>query len=482
MAPIGTSGYEIGQEAIRNQGVPTMGLRLKQRGTGASDDTFGSKSHADEATAESSLAARKRAAVELIRKHDPALRSTARRFSICRDDAEDAYQRGIEILLSKAPNTDPRQLLPWARTVIKHEALAIRKGRERLLGRPPANQREDEGEDWIHLIPWQGSGPDERAEKRELVDRSREALAKLKPHELKALTQLAEGYSYAEIASLNGWTRTKVNRCLAEGRARFRSVFRESETGERCASLEPLISASCDGELEGPDLTEVRNHLAACGHCRATLRAFRAAPKAAAALLPAVPHSQSLWEKAQELAISTQLRIQGIGRGSDQPLSVVAASGGTRGAGAAALAKLATVCLGTAGGAAACVAVGVLPAPEIGGKNERPAAIERPAERPQPVEASTPEPTAPAPATEAAGNSQPEAPPSPGSRESGKAQAQQPQPAPAPTPVEQEFTPEAAGTPVPAAAPPPPAPSAGSSSSPGSPSVPVGGGGGEFGP
>ncbi len=201
--------------------------------------------------------------------------------------------------------------------MIKHEALAIRKNRERLLGRPPAAEREGEGEDWIHLIPWQGSGPDESAEKRELVDRSREALAKLKPHELKALTQLAEGYSYAEIADLNGWTRTKVNRCLAEGRARFRAVFRESEAGERCASLEPLISASCDGELTGPDLTEIRNHLAACGQCRATLRAFRAAPKAAAALLPAAPVSQSLWEKAQELAISAQLRLQGLGRGSE---------------------------------------------------------------------------------------------------------------------------------------------------------------------
>jgi DNA-directed RNA polymerase specialized sigma24 family protein len=107
-----------------------------------------------------SPAGRKRAAVELIRNHDVALRNSARRFSICGDDADDAYQRGIEILLSKAPTTDPRQLLPWARTVIKHEALAIRKARERMLGRPPVAERMEESEDWIHLIPWQGSGPD----------------------------------------------------------------------------------------------------------------------------------------------------------------------------------------------------------------------------------------------------------------------------------------------------------------------------------
>jgi RNA polymerase sigma factor (sigma-70 family) len=438
-------------------------------------------------------AARKRAAVELIRNSDRELRKTARRYSMCSEDADDAYQRGIEILLSKAPTTDPRQLLPWSRTVIKHEALAIRKTRERVLNQPVPASRDEEGEDWIQLIPWRGDGPDEQAVKRERVARSREALALLKPHELKALTQLAEGYSYAEIASLNDWTRTKVNRCLAEGRARFRSVFRESEAGERCAQLEPLISACCDGELDGPELEALRNHLDACGCCRATLRAYRAAPKAAAALAPAVPAAQSLWEKLQEAAISIQLRFQSIGgRDPDGTMGAVAAAGGTRGAGAAALAKLATVCLGTAGGAAACVAVGVLPAPDLGGRSDPPPAIERPA---------TPAAEDPAPAvvTPGDGSQETTAPaPDPGrsdGADAGSANEPDPQPsraapeppAPAPTPVESEFTPEAAGTPVAAPAPAPapapsPAPSSSGGSSSSSSSVPLGGGGGEFGP
>ena len=453
-------------------------MTLNRRALGSPDQRAGADQGGSSGSAESSPAARKRAAVELIRGQDAALRSTARRFSICRDDAEDAYQRGIEILLTKAPNTDPRQLLPWARTVIKHEALAIRKNRERMLGRPPAAEREGEGEDWIHLIPWKGSGPDESAEKRELVDRSREALAKLKPQELKALTQLAEGYSYAEIASLNGWTRTKVNRCLAEGRARFRSIFRESEAGERCASLEPLISASCDGELEESDLAEVRNHLAACGQCRATLRAFRAAPHAAAGLLPAAPLSQTLWEKAQEFVVSTQLRFQGMGRGSEESLGMVAATGGTKGMGAAALAKLATVCLGTAGGAAACVAVGVLPAPAVDEKPHEKGVIERPARTPEIVEATRP--TADEPTPVATGNSGPEPSRDPGPAGSEEAVTQQQ--APPPTPIEQEFTPEAGGTPVPAATPSSTAAASATPKPARSPSVPVGGGGGEFGP
>ena len=39
-----------------------------------------------------------------------------------------------------------------------------------------------------------------------------------------ALILQAQGYSYAEIQQLCGWTYTKVNRCLAEGRARLRQL------------------------------------------------------------------------------------------------------------------------------------------------------------------------------------------------------------------------------------------------------------------
>jgi RNA polymerase sigma factor (sigma-70 family) len=434
----------------------TPGLTKRIERDGANDD----------------LAQRKRAAVELIRHHDIALRSSARRYSICADDADDAYQRGIEILLSKAPTTEVRQLLPWARTVIKHEALAVRKSRERILGRPASAGRDDESEDWVSLIPSPSDGPDDRVVKQEKVARSREALAKLKPHELKALTMLAEGYSYAEIARINSWTRTKVNRCLAEGRQRFRSVFRESEAGERCAEFEPLISACCDGEIDQRDLVEVENHLAACGYCRSTLRAYRAAPKAAAALLPLAPASHSLWERIQEGAISAQLKLQGLGRSGDSSLTSVAASGGTRGAGAAALAKIAAVCVGTAGGAAACVATGVVPSPGFLPDHNKTPAIVRPVVRPQPAMASRPDPARQTePAEQGSGSTAKPA----GQSQNTEQQSQEATSTPAPTPTEIEFTPEAAGTSVTSSAPPPPP-------APASTSVPTGGGGGEFGP
>lgn len=429
-------------------------------------------------------AARKRSAVELIRSHGTVLRSTARRYSICADDADDAYQRGIEILLSKAPTTDARQLVPWARTVIKHEALAIRRTRERMLGRPASAAAPEEEQDWVQLIPSTGAGPDELAESREKVARSREALGQLKPAELRALTLLAEGYSYAEIGSMNDWTRTKVNRCLAEGRQRFRSAFRESEAGERCGRFEPLLSACCDGELDQGRRRELEDHLAACGHCRATLRTYRAAPRAAVALAPAAPASQSLWDRVQELAISMQTKVQGLG--GDGSAGGAFAAGGTRGAGAAVLAKAAALCAGTAGTAAVCVATGVLPGPVLAPHGERdapPKRVERnvaPASSPAaPVGEATPvAPVAPDPPIE---SRQPV-------RAKPKRKAQQPrpaEPAPPPTPIESEFTPEAAGTPAPAAAPPPAPPSGSGRSGSGggdSAGVPVGNGGGEFAP
>jgi len=427
-----------------------------------------------ETSLERDLASRKRAAVELIRGHDTALRSSARRYSICSDDAEDAYQRGIEILLSKAPTTDLRQLLPWTRTVIKHEALAVRRQRERILGRPGTASREDEAEDWVSLIPATGDGPDERAVKREKVARSREALSRLKPQELKALTMLAEGYSYAEIATINSWTRTKVNRCLAEGRQSFRAKFRESEAGDRCEHFQPLISASCDGELGAAETEEVEIHLAACGHCRATLRAYRAAPKAALALFPALPVGRTLIERAQEAFVSAQTRFNGLGGGSDVTVSSVAVSGGTRGAGAAALAKLATICVGAAGGAV-CVATGVLPAPALLPDSARERESTTPAaERPTPAAAGPIDPIRQTAHAQSESSADQGTGPS---HQDTPSERNEPAQVPEPTPTETEFTPEAAGTPV------QPAPSVTSAPSAPPPSAaPVGGGGGEFGP
>jgi len=418
--------------------------------------------HGEGSRAPASEAARKRVAIELVARHEAALRRTTRRYSLCVEDAEDAYQRTLEILLTKAPTDNLRELIRWTHTVAKHEALAVRHNRERLLGPAAVAPAEDGGsEDWVELLPAEVAGPAERFERREAIARSREALQALKPQELRALTLLAEGYSYAEIGEITGFSQTKINRCLAEGRERFRSLLSRSEDGRRCAELGPLLSAFCDGEASAADAATLREHLRACVGCRSTLRAYRAAPRAAAALAPTLgPVSRSLLDRAHEAFASLSSRLPGQGGASDSALSQVTAAGGTRGAGMAALAKVLAICAGTAGGAVACVAAGVVPAPlDLGPDHTKQPTIERSADRVTGAQSSAVD-YEPAPAAEPAPEPQPKKP------------QDESKPAPAPEAAASggavEYTPEAAAPAV-------SAPAGGSGSSSGSAA-------GEFGP
>jgi RNA polymerase sigma factor (sigma-70 family) len=389
--------------------------------------------------------ARKRVAIEMVAKHENALRRTARRFSICAEDAEDAFQRALEILLLKAPPGEARDLIRWMQTVTKHEALAIRRGRERQLSAPRPLGESEETIDWVALIPAAGAGPAERAERREELARSREALQSLKPAELRALTLLAEGYSYAEIGELTGWTRTKVNRCLAEGRERFRAFISRSESGGRCTELGPLLSAFADGETRPEEAATVREHLRACAHCRAVMRAYRAAPRAAAALAPAPLAAHPLLDRLHEALGGLHARLSGSGRAAaESAVTQAASTGGTRGAGLAGLAKLLAICAGTAGGAAACVGAGIVPAPLGLASQHR--VVARPA-----AEASLPEAAAEqdAPAIAAPGPA-----PMP-QREPAVAEGESPEPEPTEPPPAQAGAVE---YPTPPASPPPEAP------------------------
>jgi RNA polymerase sigma factor (sigma-70 family) len=410
-------------------------------------------------------AARKRVAIEMVAKHEKALRRTARRFSICAEDAEDAFQRALEILLLKAPPGEARDLIRWMQTVTKHEALAIRRGRERQLSAPRPLGESEETIDWVALIPAAGAGPAERAERREELARSREALQSLKPAELRALTLLAEGYSYAEIGELTGWTRTKVNRCLAEGRERFRAFLSRSESGARCTELRPLLSAFADGETRPEEAATVREHLRACAHCRAAMRAYRAAPRAAAALAPAPAAAQSLLDRVHEALGGLHTRLSGPGRAAaESTVTQAASTGGTRGAGLAGLAKLLAICAGTAGGAAACVGAGILPAPLGLAPEHR--IVARPAAEASLREAAA-APDAAAIAAADAADPQP-------AREPARVEERSPEPEPAEPPPAQAGAVE---YPAPAPAPPPEPPQP-----PPPPPPPSGNAAGEFGP
>jgi RNA polymerase sigma factor (sigma-70 family) len=218
------------------------------------------------------------AALELLSRHSAGLLATARRYSATPEDAEDAYQRGVEILLTKAPTTTEDELLPWLKTVVKHEAYAVRKsgGRAVLSEEPAAHERDE--------CAW----TDERAERYERLRVGAEAMAGLKPQEIRCLLLKAEGLSYHEICAATGFSYTKVNRCLTEGRRAFMKRVAGIEAGAECERLAPVISKVADGEATPEEMGTVRPHLKGCLACKATLREYRATPARLAGLVPPV--------------------------------------------------------------------------------------------------------------------------------------------------------------------------------------------------
>src|SRR3954451_15516797 len=103
----------------------------------------------------------------------------ARRHSLCADDAQDAYQRALEIYLERLDEVDEATEGAWLRTVCKHEAMRIRDQRQRLLA--PEDVVWD-----LHLADDAGDA-EERAASLERVARAAEALQACKPDEATAM-------------------------------------------------------------------------------------------------------------------------------------------------------------------------------------------------------------------------------------------------------------------------------------------------------
>ena len=383
------------------------------------------------------------AALELIARHGAQILATARRYAATPEDAEDAYQRGVEILLTKAPSTSENELIPWLKTVVKHEAFALRRQRER---HSPVT---DDGE--LRDRPG-ASVTHEQAERLERLRQGAEALSQLKPHEVRALVLKAEGFSYREICSMTGWSYTKVNRLLTEGRRAFLRRVSGIQRGADCARYEPLLSALADGEASAADLELLRPHMRTCLSCRAALREFRAAPeRVAGAVAPAtieVAHSplhelfDSIVAAAQHRSAAMGERLQAAAElATGQKVAAVAASAAALAGGGSALDELANhqgpplpVAVEQAAPEPVKEGIPVDPAPAPPPPAEPPAAESAPAPPPAPAPAeSVPPPPPPDPANEF--------------DPTGAAAPAEPQPgdAPAPQPAETGDAPAASG-------------------------------------
>jgi RNA polymerase sigma factor (sigma-70 family) len=209
-----------------------------------------------------------RAALDLIARRGGEILATARRYAATLEDAEDAYQRGLEILLTKAPSTSEEDLVPWLKTVVKHEAFALRRQRDR---HSPVT---DDGV--LHDRPSPVSVTHDQAALYERLRQGAEALRQLKPQEIRALQLKAEGYRYHEICEITGWSYTKVNRCLTEGRRALRAMLTRIEGGVECDKLGRLVAALAEGDATAEDLAMLEPHLKTCLSCRARLKQMRA--------------------------------------------------------------------------------------------------------------------------------------------------------------------------------------------------------------
>src|SRR4051794_20852879 len=265
--------------------------------------------------------------VRTVATHAESLLRTAYRHSLCADDAHDAYQRGMEILLRRAHRIDPASVHNWLHVVVKHEALEVRRSRAAAVATEDIDFDRHESPDV--------TSPEDRAVAIDRTTRAAEALRRLKPQELRAMWLRAMGHSYAEISELTGFSATKVNRCLAEGRKSFLERFDGIEAGAECERWQPVLSAIIDGEATGAQMNEVRPHLRNCQACRATLRGLHDAHRPLAAVLPV-----GLIGASVKLSGLLERVMPGFSAGGAEGAGAAVSSAGVLGVGGAKLAAV----------------------------------------------------------------------------------------------------------------------------------------------
>lgn len=213
----------------------------------------------------------------LLEAHGESILRVARRYSESAADAEDAFQRAMEKLLTKAP-PDRSGLAAWLSTVVRNEALMIRRGRKSFA--------QARFEDAADQVVDDARTPEESTIASELVGRQREALKRLKPDQLRCMLLRADGMSQNEIVGLTGFSVAKVQRSLWEGRRAFQAQVERVESGRECARIAPMLSAYADDAITESGRRDVGLHLEGCLACRAVLRDFRSAPSDIAAFFP----------------------------------------------------------------------------------------------------------------------------------------------------------------------------------------------------
>jgi RNA polymerase sigma factor (sigma-70 family) len=146
-----------------------------------------------------------RLATELFAAHRDHLLAIARRNTRREADAADALQDAFAAFLADFDPGRGSPPLAWLTLALKRRCWRLNE-RRAIETEPLALAEVLVGES---LDPAPGVAAREEARRR---------LGALKADERRAIVLHAAGYTYGEIGERCGWTATKVNRCLYEGR------------------------------------------------------------------------------------------------------------------------------------------------------------------------------------------------------------------------------------------------------------------------
>jgi RNA polymerase sigma factor (sigma-70 family) len=152
-------------------------------------------------------------------RHDYLL-AIARRNAHTEADAAEALQEAFASFIAKFDPSRGAPPLAWLTLTLKRQCW--RQRREAHLDRHYGQEAETGGEELGSFLEGLTSLEPDPAERVIEREEGRSRLRRLKPDERTALGMRAAGLSYAEIGGRRGWTYTKVNRCLSEGRAALR--------------------------------------------------------------------------------------------------------------------------------------------------------------------------------------------------------------------------------------------------------------------
>ncbi len=230
-------GVERGKPTHSHLTIPTLTLR---RGTGRSprplDGSVPRTTPGDERTderdvsdtsptqADAALVARVRAGdvaafSGLVRRHMRNAFGIAYHVLQHREDAEDAVQQAFIAALARLDTFDAtRPFGPWISRVVLNHARSARRARTRLV------RGWVEPVETIEAAP--SSAPDRAAERREIRERVREALALL-PERQRLAVQLVdiEGYSPADVAATLELSPVTVRWHLMAARRKLRRLL-----------------------------------------------------------------------------------------------------------------------------------------------------------------------------------------------------------------------------------------------------------------